>query len=320
MRILSAPIIEQIAEPTLWIDIMELALKASCDRDYFTPKRTHHDINGNSLLLMPSVGPDIFTTKLLTVFPGNEQHGKNAINGTVMLNDGATGEVIALLNGAKLTAMRTAAVACVGIRHLSDPLATTLGIIGGGEQGQHIAWMACHERDLERVYVYDQSPQTISNFISFMGDKCPNVDVALCEDAQQVVVNSEIVATATGATEPIIPNLEDLILGKCFISVGSYRPEMRELPDSLFRLIDSIWIDAEHGIDESGDLIYPLKNELVKPEQVKHLATLIEQPNELGFRETRLFKTVGQGIFDLFAAKLVYEKARDEHLGEEIEL
>ncbi|MCU4156054.1 ornithine cyclodeaminase family protein [Carboxylicivirga sp. A043] len=320
MRILSAPIIEQIAEPTLWTDIMELALKSSYDEDYFTPERMHVDINDNTLLLMPSFGPDMFATKQVSVFPENIKKGKAAINGTVVLNDGATGEALALLNGAKLTAMRTAAVACVGIRHLSDPLATTLGVIGGGPQGRHIAWMASHERDLERVYVYDRSPQTISEFINFMATKCPNVDVALCEDEQQVVVNSEIVVTATNSSEPVIPNLEDLIVGRCFISVGSYKPDMRELPESVFRLIDSVWIDAEHGKTESGDLIFPLENGLVKPTQFKHISTLIEQPNELGFRETRLFKSVGQGIFDLFAAKLVFEKACEGNLGEEVDL
>ena len=320
MRILSSQVIEQAATPGLWTDIMELALKSSSDQDYFTPNRMHVDINDNTLLLMPSVGPDMFATKLVSVFPDNIKKGKAAINGTVVLNDGATGESLALLNGAKLTAMRTAAVACVGIRHLSDPLATTLGIIGGGAQGRHIAWLASHERDLERVYVYDRSPQTISDFINFMADKCPDVDVALCEDAQQVVVNSEIVATATTSTEPVIPNLEDLILGKCFVSVGSYKPEMRELPESIFRLIDSVWIDAEHGVTETGDLIYPLENQLIKIDHVRHIAELIEQPNNLGFSETRLFKTVGQGIFDLFAAKLVYEKACENNLGVEVEV
>lgn len=320
MRILSSQVIEQAAPPTLWTDIMELALKASADQDYFTPKRMHVDINDNTLLLMPAVGPDLFATKLVSVFPNNSNHGKAVINGTVLLNDGANGEALALLNGAKLTAMRTAAIACVGIRHLSDPLATTLGIIGGGIQGRHIAWLASHERDLERIYVYNRSPKVISDFISFMADKCPHVEVALCEDAQQVVVNSEVVVTATTSAEPVIPNLEDLIVGKCFICVGSFKPDMREIPESVFRLIDSVWIDAEHGKTESGDLLYPLNNNLVSPEQVKHISLLLNEPGALGFRETRLFKTVGEGIFDLFAAKLVYEKACEGNLGEEVNI
>ncbi|WP_439183538.1 ornithine cyclodeaminase family protein [Carboxylicivirga taeanensis] len=320
MRILSSQVIEQAAPPTLWTDVMELALKASADPDYYTPQRMHVDINDNSLLLMPSVGPDMFATKLASIFPGNSNYGKAVVNGTVLLNEGATGDALALLNGAKLTAMRTAAVACVGIRHLSDPLATTLGIIGGGAQGRHIAWLASHERDLERVFVYDQSPQVIHEFINFMADKCPNIDVALCEDAQQVVVNSEVVVTATTSTEPVLPNLEDLIVGKCFICIGSYKPTMREIPEAVYRLIDSVWVDANQAKTESGDLVFPLTNNLVSDEQVKHISLLLNEPGALGFRETRLFKTVGEGIFDLFAAKLVFEKAREGNLGEQVSI
>ncbi len=95
---------------------------------------------------------------------------------------------------------------------------------------------------------------------------------------------------------------------------------MREIPESIFRLIDSVWIDAEHGKTESGDLLFPLSNNLVSPEQIKHISLLLNEPGALGFRETRLFKTVGEGTFDLFAAKLVYEKAREGDLGEEVSL
>jgi len=320
MRIISSSIIEQVAGPRLWTDVMELAFKALSDKDYFTPSRLQVNIEDNSLIWSSSIAPDICTSKHTSVFPNNNANNKSEIHSSILLNDSANGETLALLNGNKIMAMSTAAVACVGIRHLSDPLATSIGIIGAGEQGQHIAWLASEERDIERVYVFDPSFKRVQEFINFMTDKCPAIDVALCEDAQQVVVNSEIVVTATASTEPVIPNLEDLILGKCFICVGSYKPDMRELPDSVYRLIDHVWIDAEQSKTESGDLIYPLKNNLIKPEQIRHINSLLEHPTELGFRETRLFKTVGQEIFNLFASKLVYEKARENNLGLEVDL
>jgi len=320
MRIISSLNIEQAAEPTLWTNIMELAMQASNDSDYFTPSRLHVEMDDNTLYLAASCAPDLYTTKLVSVFPNNTKDGKAATQGTVLLNDSSNGEALALLNGTKLSAMTRAAVASVGVRHLSDPLATTIGIIGAGEQGRHAAWMAANERDFERIYIYDSSPIAIHGFIDFMTKKCPDIDVALCEDAQQVVVNSDIIITATTAVEPVIPNLEDLIVGKCFICMGAYTPDMRELPESIFRLIDSVWIDNETCSTESGDLIHPLKNNLIKPEQVKPISTLVEQANELGFRETRLFKTIGHGIYDLFAAKLVYEKASEHNLGQVIEV
>ncbi len=320
MQIISSETIAKAADPHHWIDAMEIALNTIEDRDYFTPNRMHVEMDENTLLLMPSVGPDLFSTKLVSVFPGNIERNKAAINGTLLLNDAATGAALALFNGAKLTAMRTAAVACVGIRHLSDPMARYLGIIGAGIQGRHVAWLASHERDLERVYVYDPSHKSVMEFMKFMAEHCPDVEVAPCEDEQQVIVNTEIICTATTSNIPVVPDLEDLLLGKTFIGLGSYKPEMQEFSEAIFRLIDTVWIDAEHGKSESGDLIEPIKNEWIKPERIRHISKLIQQPNELGFKETRFFKTVGLGIFDLFAAKLVYEKVNEKGLGTEIEL
>jgi ornithine cyclodeaminase/alanine dehydrogenase-like protein (mu-crystallin family) len=274
----------------------------------------------NTLLLMPSIGPDLFSTKLVSIVPGNKERNKAVINGSLILNDAATGEAIALFNGAKLTAMRTAAVACVGIRHLSDPMARYLGVIGAGVQGRHLAWMATHERDLERVYVYDPSHKSIMEFMQFMSEYCPDVEVAPCEDVQQVIVNTEIICTTTNSTIPVVPDLEDLLLGKTFIGVGSYKPHMQEYSEAIYRLIDTVWIDAEHGKSESGDLIEPIKNNWIKPDRIRHISKLIHQPNELGFKETRFFKTVGMGIFDLFAAKLVYEKVNEKGIGTEVDL
>ncbi|MCT4647703.1 MAG: hypothetical protein N4A74_22130, partial [Carboxylicivirga sp.] len=91
MRILSSQVIEQAATPALWINTMESALKANGHQDYFTPDRMHVDVKANTLLLMPSVGPDMFATKLVSVFPDNIKKGKAAINGTVILNDGESG-------------------------------------------------------------------------------------------------------------------------------------------------------------------------------------------------------------------------------------
>ena len=68
---------------------------------------------------MPSIGKDYFATKLVSFFPLNKVIKKPSIYGTVILNDRKTGEPLAVINGSKLTAMRTAAVAAIGVRFLS---------------------------------------------------------------------------------------------------------------------------------------------------------------------------------------------------------
>jgi ornithine cyclodeaminase/alanine dehydrogenase-like protein (mu-crystallin family) len=53
--------------------------------------------------------------------------------------------------------------------------------------------------------------------------------------------------------------MKTLLQNKSYIGIGSYKPEMREFPRALYRLVDRVIIDTEHGLGESGDLITPLQ-------------------------------------------------------------
>jgi ornithine cyclodeaminase/alanine dehydrogenase-like protein (mu-crystallin family) len=320
MRIISAQDIEKVTPPKVWTDTMEQALLAADGKEYFTPGRMHVDMEENTLLLMPSVGPDMFSTKLVSVFPGNTKIDKQIIQGNVFLNDGKTGESLALINGSKLTAMRTAAVVAVGIRHIADKGVNCLGIIGAGVQGKHITWLASAERDIKKVFVFDKSEEKCSDFMQFLEERCPQLEVILSKDSKEVLEYSDIVVTATTSETPVIPADTDLITGKTFIGVGSYKPSVREFPETLYSIIDKVWIDAEQAVSESGDLIHPLRKKLLQESQIRKISDLIRDPELLGNCKTQFYKTVGMGIFDLFGARIVYRKACELNLGEEINI
>jgi len=318
MRIISAETIEKAAPLSQWLDQMEQALLSVSKPGYFTPDRMHLDMEENTLLLMPSVGPLAFATKLVSVFPQNTKKSKAIIQGSVILNDGETGEAIALLNGSKLTAMRTAAIAIMGLRYLTDEKTDSLGIIGAGFQGRHMAWMASEERPINRIYVSDFSEEVLLGFVSFIKERKPDIEVIICQDARELLSQTSLILTATSSPKPVLPNEPALLKGKCFIGVGSYKPDTREFPESLFSLVDQVWIDAEHGKQESGDLIDPVKQNWIDSSQIRLITDLIGKCKMT--KGTRLYKTVGLGIFDLFAAQLVDEYCRKENLGIEIEL
>jgi len=319
MLVISQKDIEKINDAKLWVDCMEEALQAS-NKDFHTPPRMHIDMEEDTLLLMPSMGPDNFSTKLVSVFPSNKLHGKPPIQGNVILFDGKNGDSLALINGAKLTAMRTAAIAVVGIRHLSNENKNNLGIVGAGTQGQHIAMMAAKEKSLDKIYVFDKSEAIIKDFKEFINVACPGLKVISCSDIEELLSLSDLVFLATTSKQPVLPNKAELLEGKVFVGVGSYKPDMQEFPDALFKLVDEVWIDAEHGKKESGDLINPLKKGLIKESSIKQIRELITKPDEYANGQTKIYKTVGEGVFDLFAAKLVYEKANEMNMGVNVEL
>lgn len=318
MRIISAEIIEKAIPPSLWINTMEEALLANEKEDYVTPNRMHVEVQENTLLLMPSVGPKNYATKLVSVFPGNKNLKKAIIQGIVVLNDGETGESLALLNGSQLTAMRTSAIAAIGLRYLSPENTKTLGIIGAGFQGKHISWFATEKRPIEKIYLVDYSEEVIAEFIRFIKDKKPDIELVVCKDAQELLSKTSLVFTATSSNQPVLPNNAELLKNKCIIGVGSYKPEMREFPDALYPLVNEIWIDAKHGKQETGDLIYPQEQNLIESSKIKLISNLIGK-NKLT-KGTRIYKTVGSATFDLFAAQLVYDYCKKENLGTEIDV
>lgn len=124
MNYFDSRIIENIATFSEWVDMMEKALRHSIKPGgYVMPKRMHLDYGDDTFLLMPCITDEYWVTKLVSFCPDNKSLGRPSIYGTVVLNDTKTGEPLAVMDGSAITAMRTAAVTAVGIRHLSRPTA-----------------------------------------------------------------------------------------------------------------------------------------------------------------------------------------------------
>ena len=109
---------------------------------YYMPNRPHFDYGQNTLLLMPCFDSQRFGTKIVSVFPENRFKNLPSIYGSMLLNDGNTGQPLTLMNAATLTALRTGAVGGVSIKYMTPDNATTLGIVGTGIQGLYQAIFA----------------------------------------------------------------------------------------------------------------------------------------------------------------------------------
>lgn len=310
------------------IEAVESAVKLYETDDFLMPDRMHVDFENknhgkqqtNTLLLMPSFTPGQFGTKLVSVFPGNTSKDIPVVIGTMLLNDGETGEPLALLNGTALTALRTGGIGAVGLRHTAAPGIKTLGLIGAGVQGFNQLLFASYVRGISDMFVYDIDPARCDFLIKKLLEKRPSIKIHRAESVNLLLENCEAVMTATTAHEPVLPNDETLLKGKHFVGVGSFRPSMREFPEALFRLVNRVIVDTDHAVNESGDLVTPLKNGWLSKDQIMTTGRWLKEkkPPEPG--ETTLFKSVGMALFDLVTAGLIYGKAKDKGLGTEIRL
>ena len=101
----------------------------------------------------------------------------------------------------------------VGIRHLSRKDCHTVGIIGAGVQGFHLALYACAARDIHTEYVYNHSDRDLTDYLARLEKAIDNpaVKVVQCKAVEELVKNSEIICTATPAEEAVLPNDKDLL-------------------------------------------------------------------------------------------------------------
>jgi len=320
MLCLSTSDIVKAVSLTELVDAIETAFLINEKGSFYMPERMHINHSDNTLLLMPCFANNKFATKLVSLFPENSKINKPVLYGSVILNDGTTGEPLAILNGAKLTASRTGAVGGTAIRHLADKNVETVGIIGAGVQGFHQALFSINERNIKYINVFDQNSSILKSFIDKFSQLDMDVEIKSTESAEEVLDNSEVLIMSTNSNQAVLPEITQKLKDKTYVAIGSYKPEMNEIPKSLFSLADQYFIDTEHALEESGDLINPLNNRWFEKNNIHTLGKLLNGKIKLSINKTRIFKSVGMALFDLVVADLIYKKAIEKGIGTRVEL
>ncbi|WP_164977457.1 ornithine cyclodeaminase family protein [Ancylomarina salipaludis] len=287
--------------------------------DFHMPDRMHAHHGDNTLLLMPCFTNQYFGTKLVSVNPENPKRNLPAIYGSMILNDTTSGEALSLMNGAALTAFRTGAVGGIGIKYTTPVNANSVGIIGTGVQGFTQALFACKVRPIKELYVFDTQQKKANEFIAKLKMELPHLKLQSCSSNIELVNKSQIIITTTTSKKAVVPDDAELIKGKHFIGIGSYKPDMHEFPAQLYPLLDKLYVDTPFAKEETGDVATALKNGLISDSQVTPISKLIASKKTIA-ETTSLFKSVGMALFDLVMAQKIYARAMESKIGSEIEI
>ncbi|MTT31812.1 ornithine cyclodeaminase family protein [Terrilactibacillus sp. BCM23-1] len=314
--ILSAVTIQEM------MDTMELAYLAYENQAYLMPIRTQvSNQESDSLLFMPCFSKDAFGSKIVTVFPNNSIKKMPTTQGLMILNDSQTGEVLSIMNGTSLTALRTGALGGVAIRYLGHPKAKSIGLIGTGMQGKYQLMAALAARDISDIYLYNRTQEKLFDFIEDLKQHIKKeIHIHPVENQSELISQSDIIITATTSSTPVLPDDKDLLRHKLFIGIGSYQPSMQEFPKAIYNLIDHLYIDTKDAIKESGDIINPISDGLIERDQIipfsKRVAGKQIVTDEEAEHQTFAFKSVGMALFDVFAAEKIYKNAIGQKLGQ----
>src|SRR5262245_55467474 len=142
-------------------------------------------------------GPDpAFAAKLLCIVPDNPGRGLDAHQGAVVLLDGTTGELRAVIDDSAITAIRTAAVSAVAARCLARPDAAELAIVGTGVQAERHLEAIPLVRPIRRARIAGRSAERARAFVDRV--RVPaGVEVAPADSARDAVRGADVVVTAT---------------------------------------------------------------------------------------------------------------------------
>ena len=287
MIILDRTQIEELMDLQQMMDQIEEAYRIFGKGEFYMPPRPSVEQDNKTMLYMPCYTKEVIGTKILSIFPDNASLGLPSIDG---------------MGG-------------VGIRHLSRKDCHTVGIVGAGVQGFYQALYACAARPIHTVYIYNHSDRDLTDYLIRLEKAIdnPSVKVVQCKTVEELVKASEIICTTTPSKEPVLPNDRELLRGKCIIAIGSYTPDMREIPDAIWDLVERVYIELPYACEESGDLSQPLAEGRLKKEQTVLMSDyLAEDPEEItDTGETTYFKSVGMGLFDVCIAQKILEMTKE---------
>ncbi|MFH1925358.1 MAG: ornithine cyclodeaminase family protein [Chloroflexota bacterium] len=261
--------------------------------------------------------------KVVTSYVNNPaKHNLPTILGKVLLQDPETGDVICIMDGGYLTAVRTGAASGVATRYLArEDRGQKVGVFGAGAQGRTQLWAMTVARDIAKAYVYDVHDEAVSRFIAEMTSKL-QMDIVRAKSPEQILEDADIICTASSSPTPLFDG--SLVREGTHINgVGSHTPNARELDTAVIKRSKIIADSSDACLREAGDIMIPIQEGAIdKSHLYAELGEVIigKKSGRADAREITLFKYNGLAIQDVAAAKLVYDKAVQAGIGTNVEL
>ncbi|MGO3609610.1 MAG: ornithine cyclodeaminase family protein [Enterococcus sp.] len=304
----------------------KLAFRLFSDGKTDVPLRTQivSEKQNGTFLFMPAYAPDLDAAalKIINIFPNNIDKGLSSAPAQVLLVDGKTGYVNALLDGATVTQLRTGAASGVALDVLGRKDAKRGALIGtGGQAAAQLEAMLC-VRELETVFVYDKNSERTRAFAEKMDQELKRYGTKIlpAETSDEAISEADLIITVTPATSPVFDGSK-VKAGATVSCVGSYQPHMQEMDPVILERSAKIYFDSQAAVlSEAGDILIPLEEgRITKKDFTGDIGDVLagnivgrEQADEI-----IVFKTVGIGAQDLVTAQKIYERAREAKIGTE---
>jgi len=267
---------------------------------------------------------DSMGAKIVSVFPNNTRRGLPTIHALVIVVDAKTGQPLAAMDGTYLTALRTGAASGLATDLLARKDSRVAAIFGAGTQSRTQLEAVCTVRDIERAWVYDVKLRVARAYVREMkakGNPLPQ-DIRVAQSSKQALHEADVVCTATTSFRPVFAD-GNLKLGVHINGVGSYTPEMQEIPARTVVRSKVVVDSREASLAEAGDLIISIDGGLISNKNIHGEIGEVASgkiPGRESVEETTFFKSVGLAVQDIAVAELVLQRSGELGLGLDVDI
>ena len=306
-------------------ELMAETLRTLSRGDAVLPLRTAMWLPDRSGLLgvMPAFlgKPRSMGLKAVSVMPGNHGTPYDSHQGAVLLFEADHGSLLAVIDGSSVTAIRTAAVSAAATSVLAKAGACDLAILGSGVQATtHLESMSA-TRTLRRVRVWSRNRAHARLFAERESGRC-GCFIEASESAREAVEGADLICTVTASREPVLQG-DWIAPGTHVNAVGASFQGAREL-DTRAVARARLYVDRrESTLHESGDFLIPREEGAIGDDHiVGEIGDVLlgKVPGRRSAEEITLFKSLGLGVEDVAAARLIYENALRTGAGTAVEL
>lgn len=343
MQVLNLDTVKQQLTMPMAIEAIEDLLKVQHENPSWvkTPERmvipTYQDSESHqtgSHLSMPSVvfdgAEEYAVVKLVTICPDNPARNKPTTVATIAVSDTATGETLAFMDGIYVTQVRTAALSGVATKYMANPDSKTVAVVGtGGMAYEQLNAVLTVCPNITEVTLWNRTTDKAHDFKEvFERDYSQwNVTLTVCDTIEEAVKDADIINLATRATEGLF-EVDQIKANAHVNAVGAYQPNMKEVSDSVIESSAYVVIDdLEGGKHEAGDLIQADDNsgcdwqwDQLSGQLMDLVSGDLKVETADGSKGITLFKSVGAASFDAAVALKIAQAAKQDQIGQAVEL
>ena len=329
MLILNRAAVAQSLSHAQCVDVLGPTMQAVSRGDIDMPLRQFMaipDTKGKMAVMPGYVGkrspddPPVFGVKIVSKFPRQPDSPHSSHVGAVMLFDAAEGLPVALLDGAELTAIRTAAASALATRALAREESSTLVLLGCGEEARHHIQAIRSVRPISQVIVWGRNPERAHAFAA-QQTSTGALDIQVETDPQKAVQQADVLCTVTSSPEPILKG-EWLQPGMHVNLVGAAVKASAEADTEVVKR-SRFYVDyLPSALAQAGELLNTIEAGVVTKDHVLGEIGAVLEGDVEGRKsddDITVYKSLGVSAQDLAAGLCAVSNAQKNGIGTDVD-